>query len=80
MHLACAKHPSLWLPRWDITFVNGVAEVPDDVGAEILAASPLVTREGLAASPEDPRPTEDTPDPAPAPSPEALGSRPRRRR
>lgn len=80
MRLACTKYPSLWLPRWDVTFVNGVAEVSDDVGAEILAASPLITREGLAASTGDPEPTEDTPEPAPAPGPEALASRPRRRR
>ena len=55
MKLTCERYPELWLPKHNVRFVDGVAEVSQQKGKAILAESPHVT---AVVEPE--------PEPAPA--------------
>ena len=71
MRLTCPHYPELWLPRHNVRFVDGIAEVSQQKGERILAESPHISM-------LDPVNDEPEPETGPEPEPEPKSARRRR--
>ncbi len=52
MKLRCTRYPSLWLPKHNVRFQDGAAEVSTNVAKKILAVSPWVVADEPEAEAE----------------------------
>ncbi|MDO5066219.1 MAG: hypothetical protein Q4D96_02920 [Propionibacteriaceae bacterium] len=76
MKLTCPRYPELWLPKHNVRFVDGVAEVSQQKGERILAESPHVAL--LDPTDDEPEVGADPTDDEPEVEPEPKSARRRR--
>lgn len=73
-------YPQLWVTQLGVKFVDGVAEVGDEVATKLVALGFGIEADGSNSKP-DPKPEADTkPDPKPAPKATTTSTRGRRGR